>query len=693
MADLMVAGTESSLIRGLWPRVASPFRRLWVTWSTAGPYIVPDRAEWSLGLRRLRVAGLTFLLVELLAFGWWSTHVVNSYALTWDFSINLQAVYQISQFHWAAHLSTFHHGVSFYQIHGAFGEFVLGMIYHFWHSPLVLLWAQDIFIVTAQVVAFVFIVEYLARHEQRHEHTRGVILGLLGLALLVFDPWILWTVSFDYHSEPVAVCMVVLTIRSLVKGQRRGFFLLACTMASGDIAATYLAGAGISLVAISKTYWKRGVLVLAAGVATTLLLAHFHFDKGSPTSAFNYLIGPHGIPSTTKPSPIKLVTSLLERPWRPIGVLWSRHVNIVANIAPAGILGYFTPWTIGIPTLSLVLNALPFQFKNEFIVPFFQSLPDYIIIPFGTVWWLAWLTTAASKRWRRVGWALAMVVVVNLAGWAVTWDKTTQSHWLPVSPAAAAELRQIGKAIPLNDEVICSQGVMGLMAARPWIYPLNNGRTFPQSTPTHTTWVVVAPESGIELQSSIKAQQVITRMSEDPYATMVFDHAGVYAFRLNVPPTTQSLVLSHGPKLAWVDPGKAGIPVTIGPEQDWYLESNGTQGYVMAYDYFREPAGYYRAVVKLRTTTPINLEVWDNSTETMLARKSLSPTNSVVTIREHFQLTNVVGDHPYWGFGPWVIHPTPGPTGDQLEVRAYTDSGQGVYIYAVTISKSKSFLH
>lgn len=669
------------------PSLRQRAKRLYARWASAPTYLVPARPTWSTALRRLRVAGIIFFALELVGFGWWSTVVVDSYSLSWDFAINLQAVYQMSLFHWAAHLSTFRHGVSFYQIHGVFMEFFLGMIYRLWASPLVLLWAQDVFIVAAQLMVFLLMVDFLARQEHRRGAAHSGILAGIGLALLVLDPWILWTVSFDYHSEPIGLFMVLLAARSLLKGQKRGFLFAFFTLLTGDVATTYLVGAGISLTLVAKRYWRQGATIAAGGIAMTLLLAHFHFDKGSPVAAFNYLIGPHGIPNTVKPSPIKLLTSLLERPWRPLHVLWSRHVDIVANISAPGLIGYFTPWTFAIPTFSLVLNALPFAHKNEFIVPFFQSLPDYVIVPLGTVMWLSFLTSQPSKRWRQVGWGLAVLVMVNALGWAVFWDGTTKQHWLPVKPAAAAELRTIQAAIPLNDEVICSQGVMGLMANRPWIYPLNNGRIFPQMSPTGVTWVVIAPEQGIEIQSSISAQQLITHLASQSNATLMYSAAGVYAFRVVTPPQSITLTLQRGPKFAWVDPGSAGTPVTVGPQNQWYLGSNGSIGYVMAYDYFREPAGTYRAVVNLATQGPLNLEVWDNSTDTMLARQYLTATGAPMTITESFTLSRSIGDNPYSGFGPWTIHPTPGPPGDQLEVRAYSETGAGVKIYSVAIEK------
>ncbi len=669
------------------PTIRQRARSTYINWKNAPVYEVPARSLWSTGLARLRVVGLVFFALELVGFGWWSTVVVDSYSLSWDFAINLQAVYQMSHFHWAAHLSTFRHGVSFYQIHGVFMEFFLGMIYRLWASPLVLLWAQDVFIVAAQLMVFLLMVDFLARQEQRRGASHSALLAAIGLALLALDPWILWTVSFDYHSEPIGLFMVLLAARSLLKGQKRGFFFAFGTLLTGDVATTYLVGAGISLTMVARRYWRAGVTIALSGVMMTLLLAHFHFDKGSPVAAFNYLIGPHGIPTTVKPSPLKLLSSLIERPWRPLHVLWNRHVNIVANIAAPGLIGYFTPWTFAIPTFSLVLNALPFEHKNEFIVPFFQSLPDYVIVPLGTVMWLSYLTSQRSKRWRQIGWGVAVLVMVNALGWAIAWDGTTKQHWLPVTPAAAAELRLIQAAIPVNDEVICSQGVMGLMATRPWIYPLNNGRIFPQTSPTGVTWVVIAPEQGIEIQSSISAQQLVTHLAQQPNATLMFSAAGVYAFRVVSPTSATTLTLQRGPKLAWVDPGSAGTPVTVGPQNQWYLSANGSTGYVLAYDYFREPAGSYRAVVRLVTEGPLNLEVWDNSTDTMLARQPLTATGAPMTIKETFTLDKSVGDNPYSGFGPWIIHPTPGPPGDQLEVRAYTETGAGVKIYSVTIEK------
>jgi len=664
-------------------------RHVLETWTNNGFYLVPDRETWSQGLNRIRLFALTFFAFELVGFGWWSTVVVRKFALSWDFAINLQALYQISHFQWAAHLTTFRHGVSFYQIHGVFMEFFLGMIYHLWQSPLVLLWAQDIFIVGAQLLIFLMMLDYQARQEKKHENSRPVALLAIGIALLVLNPWILYAISFDYHSQPIAAFMVLLAVRSLLMNQKRSVVFVLFALFSGDIATTYLFGAGISLAMVGKKYWKVSFAIIVTAVFYSLLLAHFHFNKGSPTAAFNYLIGAHGVPANVQTSPIQLVISLIERPWRAVAVLWNRHVDIVANLSAPGLIGYFTPWTIAVPTITLILNALPFEQKNEFIVPFFQSLPVYMVVPLGTTIWLSFLTNARNYWMRILGWGLAALVVINVVGWAIVWDSTTKSHWLPVHDVAANELRIIAKKIPLEDEVIASQGIMGLLGARPSIYPLNNGRIFPITSTSHVVWVVIAPAEGIEIQSSLRAQELITYLAQEPSATMEYHKSGVYAFRVKPPLADSILVLKRGSDLAWVNPGSAGTPITKGPESKWHLSSKGETGYAMSYDYFRLLPGKYKALIDLETRGPLIVEVWDNSINTMLVRQNLTSTGGRSTITMPFSLINVVGDKPFAGYGWWVIKPTPGPPGDQIEIRAFTPLGLDLKIYTATVRKVK----
>ncbi len=679
---------EAPDLRGRRPWFRTAAQGLWHRWRDADFYVIPPRSEWSSGLRRLRLIGLCFFVLEFIGFGWWSTVVVNKFALSWDFSINLQAVYQWSQFHWAAHLTTFGNPalglqgvVAFVRIHGVFLEFLIGMLYRLWPHAILLLWVQNLFIVVSQLVAFVWIIEYLARQEARRRRRTSWLLGTIGFSLLVVNPWILWTISFDYHSEPIGLFMVLLTARAVLKRQRRGFVLAFLAMLTGDVAATYLIGVGVSLALIGRRYWKQGAELALIGLVTSLLLIHFRFDRGSPTGAFNYLIGPHGVTQFRKLSPAKLLISFIERPWRPLGVLWSRHVDIVANIAPSGIIGLFTPWTFTVPAISLLVNALPFQFKDEFIVPFFQNLPDYIIVPLGTVIWLSFLTAARQRLLRVLGWCLALVVVANIVGWAVYWDGTTASHWLPVTPAAAQQLRIAEAMIPPTDEVIASQGIMGLFGARPYLYRLNNGLLFPSLAPNHVTWVVITPEQGIEIQPSFSAQRLITALARNPRAQLKLEAAGVYVFKVYTP--SKRVLLIRGPKLAWVTPGDAGTPVQIGPESNWYLSSTGVPGYVLSYDYFRMLAGPFEAELTLSSETPINVEVWDNSRQTMLARESLVGTRGTTVLKVPFTVPPTFGGHIYSGKWIWVIHPTPEPSGDQIEVRVYAVSGQGVKVYGV----------
>ena len=77
---------------------------------------------------------------------------------------------------------------------------------------MVLLWLQDIGVCAAEAVAFTWLCE-LARAAPPGQD--GAWLATAGLVLLVANPWIWWTISWDFHSETIAMPFAVLLARDL----------------------------------------------------------------------------------------------------------------------------------------------------------------------------------------------------------------------------------------------------------------------------------------------------------------------------------------------------------------------------------------------------------------------------------------------------------------------------------------------
>ncbi len=136
--------------------------------------------------------------------------------------------------------------------------------------------------------------------------------------------------------------------------------------------------------------------------------------------------------------------------------------------------------------------------------------------------------------------------------------------------------------------------------------------------------------------------------------------------------------------------GSAGTAITAGPSANWRAVSNGRPGYVVDHDYWQEQAGRYEATVALSTSVPVNVEVWDATTSTLLARRSIPPTNGQGTVSMPVDLVNPKPATPYRGFGPFTIQPIPPTPGHQLEIRIWTPGGGTVSVSALELVPARA---
>ena len=135
--------------------------------------------------------------------------------------------------------------------------------------------------------------------------------------------------------------------------------------------------------------------------------------------------------------------------------LWAKRVDILANLAPAGLVGVAYVWFLPLSVIVLLSDDLWPSWL--FASPGFQNVPLYPLLAVGTVAVLGWL----AVRRRRTAFLLACLLAVQAIGWAVVWGSRTPSQWLRVSSASAATLASVAARIPASSEVIASQGVVG----------------------------------------------------------------------------------------------------------------------------------------------------------------------------------------------------------------------------------------
>jgi hypothetical protein len=355
---------------------------------------------------------------------------------------------------------------------------------------------------------------------------------------------------------------------------------------------------------------------------------------------------------------------------------------MLANLGPAGLLGAGFPPVLPLVLVVLLANTLiP---GVLFAAPLFQSLPIYVLVPVGTVAVLAWL--AQRRRWTAL--LLAGLVAAQTLGWAAVWLPRTPGQWLRVSGPGAATLASIAARIPASAEVVASQGVSGRFSGRTDLRPLSGPGPIPVRS--GDTWFVIVPVAAIETQSTASAMGFVGELAGPLHATLVAHANGVWAFRWRPPPGVHTITVPDGliRLPAWAAPGAAGRDVLAGPAGGWHVAASGARGYVADGLAWQAPPGQYQASVALSATGPVNVEVWNDTSDTLLARQSIPATTGTRSVTMPVDATTPYHSSAYSGWGPFQADFISPPTGERIEVRVWSLGGETVNVYSAQLSNA-----
>jgi uncharacterized membrane protein len=648
------------------------------------PASIPHIGKWD--IPRLRRAGLGVLGLQFLALAAWGSTLAQRFATTRDFSIYYQAFWQISH----GTLDPFDtlEKIPFWQSHGELLLWPASLLGLVWPRPETLLWLQAAGLVAAEAVAYVWICEIATRVGGGDHGSSALaaawppLLAGTGLVALVADPWTYWAASWDFHFEVVGILFVLLAAREVLgRRRRRVWWWVALAVLSGDVVTSYLVAVAACAAVATRACRRLGLVVAGIGIAALLVASAVHANKGSGlATGYGYLALGAGATAPAQMDLFQLVTGIAAHPLRAADVLWSRRVDLYAGVAPGGLLGAVSPWTWLVVAAVLAENAL--NHYLGFISPGFQDVLLLVVVPVGTVELLGRL----SRRHRTAAIFLAALVAANAIGWGAVWLPRTPSQWLQVSPAGAATLSSVERRIRPADEVVVSQGVAGAFSGRRWIYAVQRPGTLPVRA--RVVWVVVAPAQGIETESVVDAEALVSEMAWELHAPLVANRAGIWAFRWLPPAGSRRLVIPGHPTTvgAWATPGAAGAADTAGPAADWRAVSAGSRGYVVADDYWPERPGRYRVTVTLATSVPVFVEVWNATGDALLARDEVPASNGTRAVSLVVDARRVYPPAVYRGFGPFAIDPVPPTSRNQLEVRVWSPGGGSVSVASIEVA-------
>jgi hypothetical protein len=332
------------------------------------------------------------------------------------------------------------------------------------------------------------------------------------------------------------------------------------------------------------------------------------------------------------------------------------------------------------PILAIVFLANNLWPQPVFSAPLFQSAPIYILVPIGTVAVLIWL----YQRHQITALALSTIVLTQALVWAAVWMPWIPGEWLRVPASTAATLAATHAIIPPGDEVIASQGVIGRFSDRAVNYPLTGSNTLPVHG---ETWFVIAPFAGIETASTANEMAFIAELAGPLRATLVTHANGVWVFRWRPPAGTTSVSIPSELSLlqAWTSVGAAGRAVLIGPVSYWYATATGARGYVTDLLAWQVPTGRYLAKVQLATSGPVNVEVWDDTGNVLLARQTIPDSGGPVNVSLPVNALTVYQIHTFPGWGPFHADLTPPPPGERLEVRVWSPGHTRAHVYGAEL--------
>jgi hypothetical protein len=624
-----------------------------------------------LEFHRVRRWGLVVLGLQLVVLVLWSVLEASRDVQGYDFTGTYHAWYLIS------------HGVfdpaGWWQGQGVFIMWPLAIFGLIWPHPVTLLVIQDLAIVGAEAVAFYWMTDAIRSRRGLPFFT----FSGFGLLLLVADPWIYWSASWDYHSEALGTLFALLAARELFRGRRRGWIWSGVTLISGMVPATYLVAVGLGML-FRRKLRISGLILVVGGTVGYLILVKLGAGGGIVPSGVGYSSTAQQVTSGFATDP---VMSLLHHGLSVLDNLGDRWVDTLANVAPSGLLGVFTAPVVGVA--AVVLGEDGAQTYLGPITPSFQNLPIYVFAPIGTVLAFAWLYRRFGSRFIR---PLMVLASVNVIGWGVIWIPQVVPTWLTVSSAQASVLNRAEAMIPQQDGVVASQGIVGAFAGHRAVGALYELPPFQVKVRTPTTWFVIAPYAGIETETVTQSMAVIDALASDPRSRLMLEDRGIWVFRLDVGERATPAEISI-PEVPSTLPAAlfetaVGTQVLAGPVQNWHVRTNGTAGGLVFGDYWLEQVGQYKAAVRFKSSGPILVEVWNNTTNKMLAKRNYKSTRGIVNAVMGVQVTSkdpVRSSSPYSGVVPFRVDPIPANVGNTLEIRVDVASGVNASVYSVSL--------
>jgi len=625
---------------------------------------------WWLGLGKWRQVGMVVFAGQFGGLAIFSGVQATTGSLTHDFAIYWQAVWLIAHGHLNPY-STIEQNF-FYQSHFELIMWPMSVLYWLWPQPSLLLWVQDAATVGASLVGYLWALDVIGA--SRVAATRwSWVLAFAALALSAANPWPLWGTAFDYHNEALSGFFIVLSAWMLYRERMRASVVwMVLTLMCGDVSATYVVGLGLTAALAGRQWRQAGLLYAAVGAAYMVFIEAIGAGKSSGmSSTYSYLAGQQVVAPTLH----QIALGILHRPSIGLAELWNQRVNTYANVAPDGLVGALSPWALGVTLVVLLEGELGGPLFGR---PGMQNVPIYSFLAVGTIWWMTRI------RWPRAWIATVSAGILSLwaVAWGATWIPQLPGEWIRVEAGALSPVARALGSLPPRAQVLVSQGIAGTLAGRVNIRAFMGQSSFPTRG---VTGVVVAPYQGIEESTVNQDLARIAYLAAAPGWRLLSDRDAIAVFTgrpgptLTMPATTTTVP-------GWALGTDGGARVVHGPASSWHMAGGVKPGYVVDGAYWRESPGRYQVMVRLASSGPVSVEVWNATGSVLVFRRTVERTNGVRDIGGTFVDTITYASHVFSGIGPFTYAPLLPPRDNNLEVRVWSPGGEAVDVYGVTIA-------
>jgi len=484
----------------------------------------------------------------------YSAYLFHRFDLTDDFAIYDQAWWLISHGHLNPIETITIPTHPYWQQHFELAMWPLAQLGRVWDSSLQLLWFQDIAIVATELITIVWVYDIC-----RDKLTGWLRLLVPAIALLALlgNVWWYETASFDVHFETLGLPLVVLTAYNLWRGRFRASLISAAVaLTFGDVVTISIICVGLAAltsghVRRQRNLWKA-LTIMVLGVAWFGLATVLNANQGAGlVENYGYLI--HARPSA---STISVMKALLLHPSHAFERLGERLPGIGRVVAASGLVGIFSSWGFFIAAGTLIPAAL--NANSMFISPLiaFQTLVTVPLIFVGSLMVILFIGTnkfsvkgahGRERTWVRavsasLAWAIGVGVLCLSLVQNVTVASQIRQDWWRVDPAAASVLRTVEPSIPTGAEVVSSNGVIGRIAGRVWLFP---DVASPQAFPVEARSVVFvfAISQGIESVSPGNAISAAEYVKSQLHGVTLVHGSGIWVLEWHPPRGIHTVVL------------------------------------------------------------------------------------------------------------------------------------------------------